>query len=187
MSLLTPVQMIWSSQQGWNALSRTHPSIGATFAKIVLPPSLFAAAMVLYAARWHGAVYAADVPFTRWLYVASVFLLLSWLCVHVMAAFIRLAVHADARPAYADCYRLAAIAPVPIWLSAVGLFVPNPLLNVAVALAGLLAAGGLIYHGLDALFEHDDSVQTLSLAYTVFSMGALVWALLGALLVLPML
>lgn len=187
MKLLAPVQMVYSSRQGWADLARRHPSIGMTFAKVVLPPSLFAAAMLLYAAHYHGAVYAADVPFTRWLYVAAVFLLLSWLCVHVMAAFIRLAVHADARPAYADCYRLAAIAPVPLWLSAVGLLAPSPLVNAAVALLGLLAAGGLIYHGLDALFEHDDSVQTASLAYTVFSMGALVWALLAALLVLPLL
>ncbi|MNT59905.1 hypothetical protein D3C72_1974520 [compost metagenome] len=91
------------------------------------------------------------------------------------------------RPPYADCYRLAALAPLPIWLSALSLLVPLPFFNMAIGLLGLLASGLLIYHGLDALFEHEDSVRTESLAYTVFTVGALLWAVLVALIAVPLL
>ncbi|WP_024301916.1 YIP1 family protein [Pseudogulbenkiania sp. MAI-1] len=187
MKPLSLFRMVVSSKEGWNDIARTHPSPWGAFLKIVLFPSSVAAGMILYAAWFHGDVYAPEVTFGYWAGVAVIFLLTSWGCVHVMAWFIRQAVHTDSRPSYADSYRLAAIAPVPIWLSALSLFVPIPLFNALAAILGLMASGGLIYHGLDALFEHDDSVRTEALAYTVFSVGALVWALIVALLVMPLL
>jgi len=187
MKPLSLFRMIISSQGEWNDIAQTHSSPGATFLTIMLFPSLVAAGMILYAAGFHGSVYAPEVTFGYWAGVALLFLLTSWGCVHVMAWFIRQAVHTESRPSYANCYRLAAIAPVPIWLSALSLFVPIPAFNALAAILGLMASGGLIYHGLDALFEHDDSVRTEALAYTVFSVGALVWALIVALLVMPLL
>lgn len=184
---LSLFRMVVSSKEGWNDISRTHPSPLGSFLKIVLIPSLVATGMILYAARFHGEVYSTHVTFEYWAGIALLFLLTSWGCVHVMAWFIRYAVHTESRPSYADCYRLAAIAPVPIWLSALSLFAPVPIFNALAAILGLMASGGLIYHGLDALFEHDDSVRTEALAYTVFSVGALVWALIVALLVMPLL
>lgn len=187
MSLLTPVRMMMSSHDGWGELAKSHPSLGASFAKVVLPPSLLGSMMILYAAYFHADVYAPAVPFRHWQYIALLFLLVSWLCVHLMAYVIRLSVHTERRPAYRDCYRLAAIAPLPIWLSALTLLVPSPLFNMLAGVAGLLASSGLIFHGLDALFEHDDSIRTLSLTHTIFSVGALVWAMVVGLLVLPLL
>ncbi|WP_024304564.1 YIP1 family protein [Pseudogulbenkiania sp. MAI-1] len=187
MSLLTPVRMMVSSQDGWDELARSHPSLGASFAKVVLPASLLGSAMILYAAYFHADVYAPAVPFRHWLYIALLFLLVSWLCVSLMAYVIQHAVRSTRPLAYRDCYRLAAIAPLPIWLSALTLMVPSPLFNMLAGVAGLFASAGLILHGLDALFEHDHWVRTLSVTYTVFSVGALVWAMVIGLLVLPLL
>ena len=72
-------------------------------------------------------------------------------------------------------------------VAALTLLVPSPLFNMLAGIAGLLASSGLIFHGLDALFEHDDSIRTLSLTYTIFSVGALVWAMVVGLLVMPLL
>lgn len=184
---LSLFRMVTSSTAGWEEIAQKPPALLDVFLKVVLLPSLLASGMVLYAAWFHGAVYGSSVPFSHWLIVALVFQLTSWASVHAMAWFIRMAVHTAARPSYAACYRLAAIAPVPIWLSALSLLVPIPLFNVLATLVGLLASGGLIYHGLDALFEHDSSVRTQELAYTVFSVGVLVWALITAFLVMPLL
>lgn len=184
---LSLFHMVTSSKEGWEEISHSHPSLWHLFRTIVLFPSLLASGMVLYAAWFHGAIYGTSVPFRHWIIVSLVFLLTCWGSVHAMAWFIRFAVHTPSRPDYRDCYRLAAIAPVPIWLSALSLFIPVPLFNVLATFIGLLASGGLIYHGLDALFEHDSSIQTQSLAYTVFSVGVLVWALIAAFLVMPLL
>ena len=117
MNPLMSVRMLWSSHAGWDALSHTHPSSFRSFALIVLPLSLLASAMILYAAWFHAGSYGTQAPFSYWQAVALTFLLTCWLSVHAMAQFIRVAVHTRPRPAYADCYRLAAIAPIPIWLS----------------------------------------------------------------------
>lgn len=187
MTPLTPLRMLLSSHHGWDEIAHHHASTARSFFRIVLPASLFAAAMLLYAAYFNGEVYAPQVPLAQWQAVIVLFLLLNWFSVHLMAGFIRMAVHAEARPPYADCYRLAALAPLPIWLSALSLLVPLPFFNMAIGLLGLLASGLLIYHGLDALFEHEDSVRTESLAYTVFTVGALLWAVLVAMIAVPLL
>jgi hypothetical protein len=178
--------MVTSSNAGWDELSQRKPSLIEQFFRVVFFPSVMAAGMLLYAAWFHGSDYGAQVPFYHWEFIAFVFLTTSWACVHIMAAFIRVSVHSIDKPDYADCYRLAAIAPLPIWMSALSLFVPIPLFNVRSTILGLLASGGFIFHGLVALFEHDSSVRTQSQAYTVFSVGVLVWALIVAILVIPL-
>ncbi|MFC3627322.1 YIP1 family protein [Vogesella amnigena] len=187
MTPLTPFRMLLSSHHGWDELATRHPGSSRVFARVVLPASTLAAAMLLYAGHVNGPVYAANLAMLRWDVMVLLFWCACWGSVQLMAGFIRMAVHAEARPPYADCYRLAALAALPIWLSSLGLLLPWPLFNAAVGVLGLLASGLLLYHGLDALFEHDDSVRTESLAYTVFSVGALLWSLLVALILLPLL
>ncbi|PXX50479.1 YIP1 family protein [Aquitalea magnusonii] len=187
MSPLSPLRMLWSSGHSWDSLSQSHPTLAASFCRLVLPGSLLGTAMILFAASFHGDVYGPEVSFAHWALISLLFMLTNWLAVPLMAWVIRQSVHAPARPAFADCYRLAAIAPLPIWLSTLTLLLPYPLFNMACGLLGLLASGALTYHGLDALFEHDDSVSTQSMAYTVFSVGALVWLFVVALLMLPLL
>ncbi|MEQ6289993.1 YIP1 family protein [Vogesella sp. GCM10023246] len=187
MTPLTPFRMLLSSHHGWDELAHRHPDIVHSFLRVVLPASTLAAAMLLYAGHVNGRAYAADLSLLNWDVMVALFWVACWGSVHLMAGFIRMAVHAEARPAYADCYRLAGLAALPIWLSSLTLLLPWPLFNVAIGVLGLLASGLLLYHGLDALFEHDDSVRTEALAYTVFSVGALVWSVLVALILLPLL
>lgn len=187
MTPLTPFRMLFSSQHGWEELATRHPGSSRVYSRVVLPASTLAAAMLLYAGHVNGSAYTTDLSTLRWDVMVLLFWCACWGSVHLMAGFIRMSVHAESRPPYADCYRLAALSALPIWLSSIGLLLPWPLFNAAVGALGLLASGLLLYHGLDALFEHDDSVRTESLAYTVFSVGALVWSLLVALILLPFL
>lgn len=187
MNLMNAPKMIWSSHEGWPELARQHPSVMATFFKVVLPLSLLPVAMILYAATWHRAVYAPDTTLMNWVWISLVFLVVEWGCVFAMGWLIQSVESRDHPLEYRDGFRLAAYAPIPIWLSSLSLFVPSPALNVVVALLGLLASGGLIYHGLDGWFQHDESVTTASRAYTIFSFGALIWALVVAILVVPLL
>ncbi|MBI3144761.1 MAG: DUF1282 family protein [Pseudogulbenkiania sp.] len=187
MNLLNAPKMIWSSQDGWPELAKRHPSVMATFFKVVLPLSLLPIAMILYAASWNRSVYAPDTALMDWVWIAAVFLVVEWGCVFAMGGLIQSVESRDHPLEYRDGFRLAAYAPIPIWLSALSLFVPSLAFNVAVALLGLLASGGLIYHGLDGWFEHNKSLTTLSRAYTIFSFGALIWALVVSILVVPLL
>ncbi|WP_174873138.1 YIP1 family protein [Vogesella oryzae] len=187
MTPLTPFRMLLSSHHGWDELAGRHPDLMHSFMRVVLPASTLCAAMLLYAGHINGHVYSPALSLPGWDMMVLLFWLACWGSVHLMAAFIRKAVHAAARPPYADCYRLAGLTALPIWLSSLGLLLPWPLFNAAVGVLGLVASALLLYHGLDALFEHDDSVRTESLAYTVFSVGALVWSLLVALILLPLL
>ncbi|MBE9610931.1 YIP1 family protein [Chitinilyticum piscinae] len=187
MHLYDPLRMLYSSDAGWRELADDHPSILRSFLLLVLPASLFGAIMVLYAATTAPQAYAPEAGMGSWYWAAAVLLLSAWFCVPLMAKIIQHSVHAAVRPPLADCYKLAAIVPLPIWLSALSLFIAIPAVNVICALLGLLASACLLYHGLDALFEHDDSVETIELAYNIFSFGALVWCFIVALVLVPLL
>ena len=76
MTPLTPLRMLLSSHHGWDEIANHHASTARSFFRIVLPASLFAAAMLLYAAYFNGEVYAPQVPLAQWQAVIVLFLLL---------------------------------------------------------------------------------------------------------------
>jgi hypothetical protein len=70
-----------------------------------------------------------------------------------------------------DAYMLGAIAPVPMWLSALGLAISSFRAAVVVAGAGLALSCRIVYHGILALCRTRDGVLAGSVAQSVIGAG----------------
>lgn len=181
MNLMQTPKMIFSFHDGWDELIRIHPSIVRLFALVVLPLSLLPPAMIYYAGGSYGDVFAAGVSPEQWHVAAGIFFLAELLTIPAMAWLIHLISKMnDIAADYHDCFTLAAIAPVPLWLSSLTLFVPNLYVGVIVGGLALFCSVGLIYHGVYALFRmrDGDDAKALLMAAVISGVGLLAWLLL---------
>jgi hypothetical protein len=108
------------------------------------------------------------------LFIAEVFsfLFLGWLLKQV-ARTVGLPLGHD------DAYRLAAIGPVPMWLSGLAVLVPNPLLASGAVLLGLGLSCGTLYHGLCALSRsRGDALVIASIVHVAIGACVAAWAVL---------
>ena len=172
-------KMILSFHEGWDELIRIHPSISRMFALVVLPLSLLPPAMIYFAGANYGDVCAAGVSPGQWNASAAIFFVAELLTVPLMAWLIHLVSRANNVAAgYHQCFTLAAIAPIPLWLSSLVLFIPNPAVGVAVGALALLCSLGLTYRGVYALLRMHDDIRALQMATVSTGAGLLAWLLL---------
>ena len=172
-------KMFLSFHEGWDELIRIHPSISRMFALVVLPLSLLPPAMIYYAGGNYGDVFAAGVSPGQWHTAAGIFFFAELLTVPVMAWLIQLVSRANSiGAAYHECFTLAAIAPIPLWLSSLVLFVPNLVVGVAVGGLALLCSLALTYRGVYALLRMHDDIRALQMATVITGAGLLAWLLL---------
>jgi len=181
-SAMSPSQMpkmILSFHDGWDELIRIHPSISRMFALVVLPLSLLPPAMIYYAGGNYGDVFAAGISPGQWHTSAAIFFLAELLTVPVMAWLIHLVSRANNVAAdYHECFTLAAIAPIPMWLSSLVLLVPNLLVCVLVGALGLLCSLAITYRGMYALFRMHEDIRAMQMATVTTGAGLLAWLVL---------
>jgi hypothetical protein len=171
--------MMLSFHHGWDELIKVHPSISRLFAALVLPLSILPAAMIYYAGSNYGDIYAPGVPAAQWQAAAAIFFVAELLTVPAMAWIMHLACRAnDVRAGYHECYTLAAIAPIPMWISSLVLFVPNLIVCVLVGALGLLASLAITYRGMYALFGMHEELRAMQMATVVTGAGLLAWLVL---------
>jgi hypothetical protein len=179
MSLTQMPKMVLSFHDGWDELIKVHPSISRIFVLLVLPFSLLPPAMIYYAGGNYGNVFAAGVSPGQWHASAAIFFVAELLTVPLMAWLMHLVSRANDVPAaYPTCFQLAAIAPIPLWISSLVLFVPNLAVGVAVGGLALLCSLGLTYRGVYALLRMHDDVRALQMATVITGAGLLAWLLL---------
>ncbi|MBI4290022.1 MAG: DUF1282 family protein [Betaproteobacteria bacterium] len=179
MSLSQMPSMIVSFHEGWDDLIKLHPSISRIFALVVLPLSLLPPAMIYWAGGNYGDVFVPGVSPERWHSAAGIFFLAELLTVPLMAWLMHLASRANNVAAdYRECFTLAAIAPIPLWLSSLVLFVPNLVVVILVGGLALLCSLGLTYRGVYALLHMHEDVRALQMATVITGAGLLVWLLL---------
>lgn len=180
MNLIQTPKMIFSFHEGWDEVIRIHPSIARLFALVVLPFSLLPPAMIYYAGGNYGEVFAPGVSPAQWHAAAAIFFVAELLTVPVMAWLIHLIVsktdNVDAD--YHECFTLAAIAPIPLWLSSLALFVPSLLVNIVIGVVALFCSAGLIYHGVFTLFRMSENLRALQMATVITGAGLFAWLLL---------
>lgn len=176
------MQMPSKSTIGWEDLRRRQPSIPGLVTLIVLPMSLIPPAMLYYAGIHYGNDFAPGFGDKPWEYVATIFFLAELLTFAVMGWLIyELANTREARISVHDAYLLAAIAPVPLWLSGFALSIPNLLANIVVALAALAVSCSLVYTGLKGLCRVEEPLIAASCTYTIMAACVMAWGLLLAL------
>ncbi|MFZ2855753.1 MAG: Yip1 family protein [Rhodocyclaceae bacterium] len=179
-------RMLVSEKAGWDEIDRSHFSSRWFFKSLVLPMSLLPPALYAYAESVHpGAIFPLSVPALSALQlgvIGVVFYGLQVAMVAYMAMLIqRTALARDHDPGYDGAYALAAIAPVPLWLSSLALLVPSPGFVVAVVGLAWIASIALIRHGVRPLLHIGDEKTAHYVANMVVLSGIVAWV--GLLLV----
>lgn len=174
-------RMMVSETEGWPELSRRHPSVTQLFAFLVVPMSLIPPLMYAYSqVATPGAVFPLVEPPLAWeelAVVGAVFFAVELADVALMASYIQqLGAAADVHPDYPTAYMLAAVAPTPLWLSALGLFIPSLGFNVVLAIAAWCCSVALIRHGVRPLFNVADEHKAARMTNAVTLAGVAVWA-----------
>lgn len=189
MSLMSLPRMVLSETEGWPDIVRSHPSVTKLLLLFVVPMSLIPPLMYAYAhLAYPGRVTPlVEPPLTipELAVVGVAFFIIELATVALMAVYIQgLGESAGIRPEYAQAYTLAAIAPTPLWLAALSLFVPNVWVNFLVLSVAWVGSAALIRHGIRPLFKLDDEIRARRLANAITAAGVAVW--IGLMVVLIM-
>lgn len=172
--------MLISETEGWSDIVRSHPGSRRLMFGLVMPLSLIPPAMYAYAERVHpGAVFPLSVPAmsgSQLLITGIVLFFVQLAMVSFMAMTIRnIAMTQDHDPGYENAYTLAAIAPVPLWLSSFALFAPSLWFNVLLVAVAWAVSVALIRHGVRPLLNVDDTQKTHYIANLVTMAGVAAW------------
>lgn len=179
--LMTDIpRMLVSEKNGWEDIDRSHFSHRWFFRSLVMPMSLLPPALYVYAETMHpGAVFPLSVPAlstTQLLVNAVVFYGMQLAMVGYMAMLIqRMALGRDHDPGYDGAYALAAIAPVPLWLSSLSLLVPSTGFVLAAVAVAWVASIALLRHGVRPLLHIRDAKTARYIADVVTVAGVAAW------------
>lgn len=189
MTLIRLPKMVLSDTEGWSDVLRLHPTVKGMFLFFVLPMSLLPPLMYAYAQLVQPSVVfmAGRTPLTmaEIAFIGALFFMVELATVFVTAAYIQeLGGIANIHPDYASAYTLAAIAPTPLWLASLGLFVPTPWFTVLLVAAAWVCSVALIRHGVRAVFHPADAIKARRLANVITATGVGIWV--GMLMLLMM-
>lgn len=175
-----------AARTAWFLFDRLHPSLARLFLRLVLPLSLLPPLMLYYAGTYHGDQFMAGFAQRNWIAIGTIFFLAEMLTVAAMGPIIQGIARLNGAAAdRTHAYLLAFAAPVPLWLSAFGLFVPNFFFAAAVGVAGAVLACFVIYHGVAVLLRISEDIVAGAITYGVMATGLIAWALL-LILVIPL-
>ena len=180
MSITHMSHMLISETEGWSDIAQKHPTAGRLLLYLVAPMSLLPPLMYAYSEGVNpGAVFPLSVPAIsgfQLLVTGVVLFVVQLAMVSFMASIIqRMSMARDHDPGYENSYVLAAIAPVPLWLSSLALFVPSLAFNLIVVAAAWVASVALIRHGVRPLLRVDDAMKSRYIANMVVMAGVAAW------------
>jgi hypothetical protein len=179
MNLNSLANMVTSSEAGWRQILKSHPAILRIFLLLVLPLSILPPVMLYYAGTKHGDAFLPGFAAKPWGLISPLFFGMELATFVLMGWFIRqVAVTYQIRIDYYDAYLVAAIAPVPLWLSSLGLLVPSLIFNAAVLLTAVGMSCALIYHGISTVSRREHDVEATTVVQIVMGAGLIAWALL---------
>lgn len=170
----------FSASTTWDEVRRDpRPSIAALVTFIVLPLSLIPPIMLYFAGVTYGDDLAPGFGDKEWRFITTIFFLAELLTFAVMGWLIyEVGNTRGARITVHDAYLIAAIAPIPLWLSAFGLFIPSLAINALISLAALGLACRIAYHGLRSLCRIREEVEVQWITYIVMAACVMAWGLL---------
>lgn len=186
MSILQIHKLFLSSHEGWDEIARAHPSVLKLFFFLVVPFSLIPPLMLEYAGRHLGAAMFPNTAAQAWNTTAVVFLIAELATVPLMAWAIQsVARSKGAACDYHDAFTLAAIAPVPLWLSSLVLFSDQVALIVAMLVLGVAGSVALIFRGVESILKVEEDLVAFEIAYIVTALGLVAWVVLIMLGLVP--
>lgn len=185
MSLASLPRMLLSETDGWSDIVRMHPSVQKLLFFFVVPMSLIPAVMYGYAELLYpGRVFPLVEPtlsVREAMVVGGIFFVAEVAMVFLMAVFIQqVAESIDIPVGYESAFTLAAIAPTPLWLSSLALFVPSLWFNVLAVAVAWVGCVALIRHGVRPLIGLQDAAKVRWMSLVVTFIGVAAW---GALMI----
>ncbi|MFZ5556440.1 MAG: YIP1 family protein [Pseudomonadota bacterium] len=179
MNLTTLLKLPISAGDGWVELARNPPALSKLFGAIVLPLSLLPPVMLYFAGTHTPEAFLPGGAGRNWALMALVFYLTEVLTVLGMGWLIRQVADTNGLSlSYRQAYLLAGVAPIPLWLSSLGLAVPDLTFNVLLSTAAMGLSCGIIYHGVQAFCRTREEVVAAAIVQTVIGAGLIAWALL---------
>lgn len=187
MSISSLPRMFVSEKEGWSEMVRLHPSVKKLLLSLVMPMSLLPALMYAFAElAYPGAVFPKLEPslsIGEAVVVGISFFLVEVLMVALMGVFIQqMAESAGIAQSYEHAFTLAAIAPLPLWLSSLALFVPSLWFNVFAVAVAWVGCVALIRHGVRPLLNIGEARQVRKMANMVTFIGVVAWVVVMVML-----
>lgn len=183
MNVSSLLKLPFSSNGGWGELQERQLSIPMLAWTIVVPLSLLPPVLLYYAGTHYGDSFIAGFGGKEWRHITTILFLAELLTFFVMGWLIHSVVESHKlQISYNDAYLLAAIAPLPLWLSSLALLVPAVMVSVLAVMVAMVLSCTLVYQGLRSLCHRSpDDVLTMSVTYTVMAASLLAWGVLMAL------
>ena len=119
------------SAKGWSVLQQKNLSIPALAWLLVVPLSFVPPVVMYYAGTHYGDSFLPGFGDKDWHFITTTLYLAELLTFFVMGWLIQSVLEGHKlQVSYHDAYLVAAIAPLPLWLSSLALLVPVLLFNV---------------------------------------------------------
>lgn len=187
MKLAAITRMPFSTKAVWPELAHLDSQIAQLFLLLVVPLSLLPPFMIYMAGSHYGDAFIQGFSAKPWDRIAVLFFMGELLSVAVMGWLIRqVAGNWHGQISYRNAYLLASIAPIPLWLSSLGLFFTSLLLNAALSCLALGLSCALIYQGVHAFCAVEEDIEAAAITQVVFGAGMIVWGLLLSVVMLPL-
>lgn len=168
------------SAKGWSELQNKNLSIPLLAWLLVVPLSFVPPALMYYAGTHYDDSFLPGFADKNWHFITTTLFLAELLTFFIMGWLIHSVLEGyKLKVSYHDAYLVAAIAPLPLWLSSLALLVPVLLFNVLVVAAALALSITLVYQGCRAISQHsEDDVVSMSATYTIIAASFIAWVLL---------
>lgn len=162
---------------GLEYVARAHLSVAKLFFLYALPLSIIPPLMLYYAGTMYRENLLLDFTSPQLQTIGVVFFVTELLMLFAMAALIqRIGEVIDLHPSFEDAFKLAVIAPTPLWLAPLFLFIPSFTVNLLVGPLALIAAGGLIYYSVPSVLKVEEKGHAMLLSGWICSAGMVAWA-----------
>ncbi len=163
--------------EGWNTLARSHMSVLKLFFLYAFPLSLLPPVMIHYAGVTYGGHLLPMLNEMQLATIGIIFFMAELVMTFVVAfAIRRLGEVVDAKLAFEDCYKLAVVAPTPLWLAPIFLYIPSFMLNLTVGSAAMILSGMLIYYCVPAILKIEERGHAILLSGSILAAGMVAWA-----------
>lgn len=163
--------------EAWNTLARSHISVLKMFFLYALPLSVLPPVMIHYAGITYGGRGGMPTLNELQLQTIGVVFFIAELAMTFLVAYIiqRLGEMVEIKPSYEDAYKLAVLAPTPLWLAPLFLFIPSFILNLAVGSAALILSAVLIYFGVPDILKVEERGHAILLSGSILAVGLVAW------------
>ena len=182
MTMTQLLSLPFSANGVWRELKGMNLSIPFLAWVIVVPMSFLPPVLLYYAGTHYGDSFINGFADKEWRFITTILFLAELLTFFVMGWLIKAVLDGhQLKIEYPDAYLLAAIAPLPLWLSSLALLVPVLAASVIAVFAGMFLSCALIYQGVRSLCQRtDNDVVAMSATYTVMAASLTAWGVLMA-------